>query len=299
MWGHLGREMWSKPFKRHLCCAARPLCAFVAWVVRAARIRHASYNKQQRFNQIKMNLPSVSPPLLLCLHASHPAGHAHKHSCQSLNPDLQAWRTEREPERGTTHSRLQQTSPSTVNDWQQIESVEFWNLCSWLIKNPVTWILRAHNYNISSKEEEEEERAAHIFICLETGHYLAIQTLPSWETFSLIFATSLCWVDSLLWLCYALNNKLPWSVLCWSTTNRCVCHELTTVTHRTEEPKFWWNVRSLVWVHLWPWQCVSALKGITSVGETEEALGKLTLTSFTKENKQYSEVGFKPLEPYW
>lgn len=74
---------------------AWPVCACVHSVcggrgtrclIRALRrsIRHASYNKQHRFDQITVSLPLK---LLPCLHACHPAGHAHKHSCRSLNPD--------------------------------------------------------------------------------------------------------------------------------------------------------------------------------------------------------------------
>lgn len=100
--GVLTKTNWSeKSLCNSLCSDSRVIRA--AWLVCACEhtvcgrcgarrlIRalrrsngHASYNNQQSFDQINASLPLK---FLLSLHACHPAGHVHKHSCQSLNPD--------------------------------------------------------------------------------------------------------------------------------------------------------------------------------------------------------------------
>lgn len=66
--------------------------------------------------------------------------------------------------------------------------------------------------------------------------------------------------------------------------NEVLCQELTTV-RPNREITAWWNIRNFVWVYLWPWQCVSAFKGITSAGERGQTLGKLTLATLPSQKK--------------
>lgn len=77
-------------------------------------------------------------------------------------------------------------------------------------------------------------------------------------------------------------------------------HELTAVpamAYCNRETTAWRNIRSSVWLHLRPWRCVSALKGITSSAERGQALSKPTLATLLSqnENKQYSKVGWNHL----
>ncbi len=84
------KPFWESSEGHWLVCAC--VCTVrggrgAGYLIRKHRrsVRPASYNKQQHFDQINVGLPLM---FLLCLHACHPAGHAHKHSCQSLNLDL-------------------------------------------------------------------------------------------------------------------------------------------------------------------------------------------------------------------
>ena len=101
----------------------------------------------------------------------------------------------------------------------------------------------------------------------------------------------------LLWLHDAFSNKLPRSMFHWSN---CTVSG-TGYYNWNGGIKALWNLRCLVWVHLWPWQCVSTLRGITSTGErgTERTgLGKAdtSRTSVSKKNKRYSKMGWRPLK---
>lgn len=65
--------------------------------------------------------------------------------------------------------------------------------------------------------------------------------------------------------------------------NEVLCQESTTV--RPNRITAWWNIRNFVWVYLWPWQCASAFKGITSAGERGQALSKPTLAALPSQKK--------------
>lgn len=77
------RAAWLVCACEHTVCGGCGMRCLIRVLRR--RIRHASYNNQHSFDQIKMSLPLK---FLLSLHSCHPARLAHKHSCQSLNPDL-------------------------------------------------------------------------------------------------------------------------------------------------------------------------------------------------------------------
>lgn len=144
-------------------------------------VRHASYNKQQRFDQIKLGLPLM---FLLCLHACHPAGHAHKHSCQSLNLDLQACRTEKKSKRGTTHSGLEQQTSCAVNDWQ----------LSWVLniylnnhrKMSFEHFLSSHKNFSNTRVKETWEPCAFMSVISQSNHF------PHEVILSSVFKTCLC-----------------------------------------------------------------------------------------------------------